>query len=243
MNTFGMPKLDVHLASDVISPRLDELFRGLGFRRDNFIGGTTGVVHPCHYSNHPDSREACRLLWDHVTAILRSASADEFFGYAEAEVTPGRFNIEIPWQPFNRAVEFPTGRLVHTTCPIDRNKDFDIHISVDLDTVDERLSELLTEQIGFYYVDIRKPGDRVVRVFTVQPVGLPQAPRLFHAWAEFLRHAGGARGKIKLEVTAAYARFPAHAPVPPALMAMPSELETIGIQESLVDIQRDAGIL
>ena len=43
---------DIHLASDVMSRSLEKRLEELGFVKDAFIGGTTGVIHPQHLSNH-----------------------------------------------------------------------------------------------------------------------------------------------------------------------------------------------
>src|SRR5258708_3381072 len=82
---------DVHVASDVVSDDADRLLASMGFVRDAFIGGTTGVVHPCHYSAHPPSRAQMAELWQRALGLLSAFGPQEFYGYAEAEVTPPQF--------------------------------------------------------------------------------------------------------------------------------------------------------
>src|ERR1700730_14258596 len=65
---------DIHLASDIMSDRLAKQLAEVGFTRDEFIGGTTGVVHPCHYSNHPTSDDELESKWQNSLLVLSHAS-------------------------------------------------------------------------------------------------------------------------------------------------------------------------
>ncbi len=212
--TFGY---DIHLASDVMSVRLESQLLELGFVRDAFIGGTTGVVHPCHYSNHPGTQAESAFRWQRALEILRDVTGSEFHGYAEAEVTPPRFRVVLPWQDFDASVPFPLTRLSYEECPLGRHKDFDIHVTADLATIDSRLKQLLEDRINFNYVDIRKPSGKVVRVYTFQPLGTKVSTSVFDVLLAYFQTAGGLEGKIKLEVCTHFARFPEHAVVCPVV--------------------------
>jgi hypothetical protein len=214
-------KFDVHLASDILSPELRYQLLQLGFTKDEFIGGTTGVVHPCHYSSHPTSRDACTALWARTVKRLSQAPPASFYGYAEAEVTPPQYRSHLEWKPFDPGVPFPFGRFEHEAAAPGQHKDFDIHVSVDLSRLDPRLQRLLEEEVGFYYVDIRKQPGKVVRVYTVQPCGIKRFPEFYMPLLAYFLQAGGCQGKIKLEATYAFARFPETARVPPIITRIP----------------------
>jgi hypothetical protein len=213
---------DIHLASDHIDRALEDALRELGFRRDAFIGGTTGVVHPCHYSAHPPTLSAFRELWNRAAKLLQTAGRRSFDGYAEAEVTPARFRRYYELKPFQAGHKLPFERLAYTECPIDRYKDLDVHCTVDLGSIDPHLRDIFENDLNLHFVDIARSSGNVVRVYTFQPLGLKQAPVLFWQLAEFLSKVGGFEGKIKLESTYAFARFPADAAVCPVVTHMPS---------------------
>jgi hypothetical protein len=215
---------DIHLASDVISPNLESRLIGLGFRKDAFIGGTTGVVHPCHYSYRPLSQLLFVQTWEKAICILSAASSDDFHGYAEAEITPLHFNIPLKFKPYDSSVAFPLGRLEHEACPLDKHKDLDIHLTANLSSINPDLKRLLEEDISFNYVDIRKPSGTMVRVYTFQPLGVKGITKLYKLLVTYLQKAGGLEGKIKLEATYAFARFPSSAPVPPVITKLASVL-------------------
>lgn len=115
----------------------------------------------------------------------------------------------------------PFGRLEHEECPSGRYKHGDVHITAELSCIDPTLRKFLEEDIAFHYVDIRKPAGNVVRVYTFQPFGLSNISHLYKALLSYFQEAGGLEGKLKLETTYAFARFPQYAPVPPVLMKMP----------------------
>lgn len=213
---------DIHLASDIISPRLEECLKNLGFKRDEFIGGTKGVLHPCHYSFRPTSHDAFVHRWKESLSILSHTSQSNFFGYAEAEITPTRLRTELRFKPFDPAVPFPFSRLEHVPCPPSSYKDLDVHLTADLSSIDPRLKQILEEEINFNYVDIRKPAGNVVRVYTFQPCGIRNIVGVYKNLSIYLLEAGGLEGKLKLEATYGFARFPYHALVPPIVTASPS---------------------
>jgi hypothetical protein len=212
---------DVHLASDVISPAVAQRLGEMGFVRDAFIGGTTGVVHPQHFSIHPKNLPELRALWTRIVDLLSQASPSDFYGYAEAEITPPKFRAWFDWKPFDKSVPPPIQRFEYEECPIGRYKDVDIHLTAELDSLDPGLQAVLESTINFHYVDIRRPAGSVVRVYTVQPLGVRRVAQLYKRIAEYIDRAGGLQGKIKLEATCAYARFPSDAPVCPVVVAVP----------------------
>lgn len=206
---------DIHIASDVISPRLEKELLAVGFLRDAFIGGTTGVVHPCHYSSHPATHDEMLTLWQRAIPLLQKAEASEFHGYAEAEFTPPRYRVELPWKDFDPSARFPLGRFDYDACPLDQHKDFDVHVTADTARIDPRLQRLFEEEINFNYVEIRKPLGKVVRVYTFQPLGEQVTHGVFDVLLDYCEKAGGLDGKIKLEVCTHFARFPKTAAVCP----------------------------
>jgi hypothetical protein len=212
---------DIHLASDTMSFALEEKLTRLGFARDGFSGGTEGVIRPNHFSRHPPTRDLFVDLWGQVVSILRATPETEFRGYAEAEVVSPQHITPIPWRPFDPSVPFPFGRLEHEVCPLDKHKDFDLHVTVNLSTLDPELKRLLEQDIKFYYIDVLKDTGRLLRVYTCQTVGLKDAPKLYELVVNYFERAGGFEGQIKLEATYAYARFPESSPVPPIISSMP----------------------
>lgn len=221
---------DIHLASDVMSSELQRRLDELGFVKDNFIGGTTGVVHPCHYSKRPASREAFAQSWDEAISLLSTVSETEFYGYAEAEVTSGGFDTQLPWKPFVPSIPLPFRHLEYEECPPGKYKDFDIHLTVNLSSLHPEMKRILEDEIIFHYVDIEKASNKVVRVYTFQPLGVEKAPDLYNALVTYLQQAGGLEGDLKLEATYAFARFPRAAPVPPIVTKFPALTNSINTQ-------------
>lgn len=210
-------KFDIHIASDVMTPALEQRLAQLDYRRDGFAGGTPGIARPHHFSFHPHSREEFDAKWKETETVLAATKPPEFFGFIEGETTPASQEIPLPYKPFDPTIPFPIGRLQHEECPPDKYKDFDIHVTANPDTIDPRLKKLLEDDINFYYADIRKPTGKVVRVYTFQPIGVPRMTELFQTLADYFQKAGGLEGKIKSEVTLNYARFPQSVRVPPVL--------------------------
>jgi hypothetical protein len=213
---------DIHLAADVMSSDLGARLESYGFVRDAFIGGTPGVVHPCHYSCHPTNRSLQEQLWERVTALLRESGPSEFHGYAEAEVTPPNRRVDLPGKVFDPLIPFPFGRLEYEDCPIGRHKDFDIHVTADLTSIDTRLKHVFEDDVNFNYVDIEKQSGRVVRVYTFQPLGTNVTHEVFDMLLGYLRCAGGLEGKIKLEVCTHFERFPETAACCPIIRELPA---------------------
>src|SRR5579864_3242407 len=106
-----MSQFDIHLATDVLSSPVASRFAALGFAQDRFVGGTSGVIHRYHLSCHPKSKADLRHIWKDVLAILADATGEEFFGYAEAEVTPPQYVSLIALRPFDPEVPLPFARI------------------------------------------------------------------------------------------------------------------------------------
>jgi hypothetical protein len=215
-----VPSYEVHLASDVISDRLHNKFLELGFVRDRFVGGTTGVVHPCHYTADPESPEAMEALWKTCLGLLEAASQDEFQGYGEAEITAAKHRIEIPFKPYDPSVAFPYGKFSYSECPLDGFKKFDIHITADMETIDPALQRFLEEDCYFHYVEIEKPTGKLVRVYTIQPFGSDVSADIWQPLVAFFTTCGGFEGKIKLEVCRYFERFPNSAACCPVITSV-----------------------
>jgi len=215
-------RFDIHLASDKMSAPLAQKFLDMGFRKDEFVAGTPGVIHKHHLSLHPATKGEFQQAWAETVACLTEASEDDFWGYAEAETIAPQFRAEIDFKPFDPAVPPPFDRIILEECPEDLHKTFDFHVVADQATLDGRLHQTLVEALGLYHVDIRKGTGRSVRVYTFQPMGLKISPRpYFDALLKYLYTAGGMEGKLKMEATYAYARFPRRAHVPPVTTRMP----------------------
>lgn len=221
----SFPQCEVHLASDVISDRLHNRFLEMGFVRDRFVGGTTGVVHPCHYTADPESPEAMEALWLASMVLLNTATSDEFHGYGEAEVTSARHRIEIPLKPFDPSLSFPFERFSYSECPLDGFKKFDIHVTADMATIDPRLQHLFEIEWNFHHVEIEKPDGRLVRVYTIQPFGPLISADIWQPLVKFFTSCGGFEGKIKLEVCRFFQRFPKDAACCPVISSV-AELAT-----------------
>ena len=203
---------EIHLASDVISSDIERFLTNFGFVRDAFIGGTTGVVHPCHYTIDATSASEANTVWQQCVHRLRKTEKTEFFGYGELEISGIGHRVDIPLKKFDPSVPFPVGRFEFEECPLEKHKAFDIHISVDLRSIDIRLKSMLEDTINFHYVDIRKTRDKVVRVYTIQPLGAKVTPSIFYILSDYFVNAGGFEGKIKLEMLEQFERFPCTAP-------------------------------
>jgi hypothetical protein len=169
-----------------------------------------------------------KSLWDETTHLLATTTPKEFFGYAEAEVVSPDFYREFAFHPFDETVAIPLGPVHNEECPLGAHKDFDFHVSANIDSLDPRLESVLGEQLQFYHVDIVKATGAKIRVFTFQPMGTGESPSTcFRVLGHYLESAGGFEGKLKMEATFAYARFPATASVPPVVRHMP-QLRTAG---------------
>lgn len=219
--------LDIHLATDALSPELERILSGMGFRTDRFVGGTTGVLHRHHFSKHPKNVEELKTLWQDTLAQLQGRPREHFCGYAEAEVVAPQFNQRIESRKFVPSVPLPFERLRHERCPMGKYKECDFHVSANLATLDPRLEDILHRQLGFYYVDIAKQSGLTYRVFTFQPLGIQESllPH-YRALVDYLRETGGMEGKVKLETTYAYQRFPEDAEVPPVITSLPHLLDS-----------------
>lgn len=218
---------DIHLASDVMSPALEERLESMGFIREGFIGGIEGVVRRHHFSRRPKTRDLFVESWKQLSALLTSTSEKEFYGYAEAEVISPQNNYTITLKPFDPSVPFPFSRLRHEECPFSRCKTFDLHVTADLSTLNPDLRRLLEDEINFYYVDVRKKSGKCVRVYTFQPMATQESPNLyFKLLCDYFNKAGGMEGAVKLEATYAYTRFPETSPVPPIVRVLPPIVET-----------------
>jgi hypothetical protein len=217
-----MSQFDIHLATDVLSSRFASRFEALGFVHDRFVGGTSGVVHNHHLSFRPASNTALRTGWERISSILAEAKTDDFYGYAEAEVIPPQYVSPIPFHPFDPGVPLPFTRIEQEICPLGKQKTFDFHVTARIDTLDERLNQALTENLGMYHVDVEKTAGRV-RVFTFQPMDVKESMRPYYeALRDYLVRAGGMDGKVKLETTFDYLRCPIDAAVPPVNTKMPT---------------------
>jgi len=213
---------DIHLASDVLSCDLNKELLEVGFKNDNFIGGVRGIAKKYHLSKHLSTRTLFIQSWHQTIDLLSATSRRDFYGYAEAEVIPPQRVHRLDWKAYDPSVPFPFGALDQSLCPVGRHKDFDFHLTVNLQSVDPRLRRLLEDEVNFYYVDISKPSGGTVRVYTFQPMGLKESPvPYFRLLVEYLHRAGGFEGKVQLETTYAYQRFPETAPVPPVVTKLP----------------------
>jgi hypothetical protein len=217
-----MTNLDIHLASELINPNLEGKLLGLGFTRDAFIGGVKSIFKEHHFSKHPLTRDLFVQSWKEVIELLSITSETDFYGYAEAEIAPAHRSALIEWKPFNPSIPFPFARLEQKECPAGKWKQFDFHITANISTLDARLKHLLEDEINFYYVDILKSSGKTKRVYTFQPMGIKESPNPhYRILLDYFRKAGGIEGKIQLEATYAFARFPAHASVPPIVTELP----------------------
>jgi hypothetical protein len=217
----GHTVFDIHLASDTMSIALEKKLTQLGFARDGFSGGCEGVIRPNHFSKHPPTRDLFVESWGQVMSILGTAPESEFRGYAEAEVVSPQHTTPIQWRAFDPSIPFPFGRLEQEVCPLGKHKDFDLHVTVDLSTLNPDLKRLLEQDINFYYIDVLKASGKLFRVYTCQTVAVKDAPKLYDLVVSYCGRAGGFQGQIKLEATYAYARFPESSPVPPIISKMP----------------------
>ncbi len=212
---------DIHVASDVMPAELEADLNQLGFGREAFLRGTPGIARPHHFSVRTRERTVFAVAWDRLRERLaRAVERNEFFGYAEAEVTSAGFVCRLPNAPFTPGVPFPFDRFAHEPCTGEQAKEADIHYSAVLGTMDPRLEEVL-ETAGFYHVDVRKSPERVVRVYTFQTIGVRDVAQLYRALRDYLVATGGAEGKLKLEATIGFARYPNWVTVPPVIRSSP----------------------
>src|SRR5205823_13436583 len=129
------------------------------------VGGIERVIRQNHFSKHLETRDLFVKSWSDLISLLATAPEDEFHGYAEAEVISAQHRMPIKCQPFNASIPFPFGPFEQELCPPDKHKDFDLHITVDLKTADPDLKRLLENEIRFYYVDVLKHDEKLVRVY------------------------------------------------------------------------------
>src|SRR5580704_1983678 len=139
---------DIHLASDRLSPKMDEILRKRNYRKDQFIGGSAGVVHKYHLSLHPETRELFQKEWDDVCRILASAQPEDFYGYAEAEIVGDAYVHSFERKPFDATTPLPFQKLHNETCPVGQYKAVDFHMSAELRFLEPGLQEVLEHRIG-----------------------------------------------------------------------------------------------
>lgn len=215
-------KYDIHIASDVLDSEVERQLFALGYHRDEFAGGTKGIARPHHFSYHPESREEFDKFWNRAAELLSTTSPKEFFGFMEGESVSSAQVAHFEYKPFDANVPFPFGKVENVDCPTDKFKDYDVHVSADLATIDPKLKALLENEVGFYYADIRKPSGKVMRVYTFQPIGMPLSDQFFRVLSDYFQRAGGLEGKLKVEFTLNYARFPQKVRVPPVITRAPA---------------------
>ncbi len=147
-------------------------------------------------------------LWQQSILLLAGSGPDEFHGYAEGEITADKHRVQVAWQPFSDKIIFPYSRFAYEECPLGHNKKFDIHLTADLKTMDERFRHLMEEACNFHFVDIDKPNGTKVRVYTIQPFGDRISAKIWKPLLSFFKQVGGFEGKLKLEVCRYFERFP-----------------------------------
>jgi hypothetical protein len=215
------PTYDIHIASDRMTERLENDLVRLGFMREAFLRGTQGIARAHHFSIRTPNRATLTDAWRKARERLaQAADQNEFFGYAEAEVTPPGFVCRFPGGRFSPVASLPFGRLQHEQCSENEAKECDLHFSAVLETLDPRLEDVL-EEVGFYHVDVRKSPNRVVRVYTFQTLGVMAVAGLYRSLRDYLMKVSGAEGKLKLEATIDFARYPNCVPVPPIIRVSP----------------------
>ena len=219
----------IHLATDRLTDGIKKSILDLGYRKDGFIGGTKGIVRPYHFSIFFSNKEKFQLAWNSIVNRLHQCSNEEFSGYAEAEIIEDSLVQVITMKDFDESISIPFINLKHEQCPIDEHKMLDLHITVNLSTIDPRLKTIFENRIKFYYIDVKKNTGKVDRVYTCQILQSKGAKSFFLAIKEYLILTGGFEGKVKLELTHGYARFPADVTVPPILVSVPQVVQSIEV--------------
>ncbi len=207
------PEFELHVAAEAgqFSGAFRDSLIVLEFRDDGLVG--QGVVYP---PGTDLALKTCPLTGLHMTwdsfdrdeYVAKRDSfdetwaefADEVVGYAHGEVIQPEWDLEVTPKPFDSSIEWPLRRFIPDLTT--ERKKWDIHISADREELAGELTEILLDEAGMYYIDIRKRTGRMRRVFTIQGINdLSEGLGAFEAMYEYLVAAGGMGGSIKLEQT------------------------------------------
>jgi hypothetical protein len=200
MNT--RPELELHLAAQQggCPDALRAAIYALGFRDDNIVDedSTCCSLTAMHVTWDSFDAAAYREMRDRLSEVL-NANAERTLAYAHGEVIRPEWDVDFAHAPYNSDASYP----FHIAKPQQRDdpKHWDIHISVDTQTLDPRLAETL-EQHGWYWITLRKANNRIVKVFTLQGTNAPDAGlEVFRRIKEYLEAVGGFSGSAKFEQT------------------------------------------
>jgi hypothetical protein len=164
------------------------LISNLGFWRSDFGGHPDGQprYEPLHHlTQEPSDGPEFRRLFDQVLRQLEAGG--QMDGYVEGEYVP--LDIDIPEVPYDPTVP-PPFRVELGPLPSGSFRESEVHVTLDRDTSDPRLTGVLTE-MGLYSGYLPK-AHGVAQVLTVQgsrnDIDAIKEPML-----AYLRAAGGGR--------------------------------------------------
>jgi hypothetical protein len=219
---------EIHVAADVNgfgSVFADSIYK-LGFIDDPLV--KRGVV----FSDNTINQTCCPLIGLHVTwssydknnykntlaklDSYLSSNQEKNVGYAHAEVIRPEWDINIEFSSFRKGHKFPF-RKFQCRHNLKKTKNWDIHISAKLISLDCDLYNTLFKKAGMYYIDLKKGSD-VYRIFTIQGTSSPKhGKRVFFKLKEFLNKTGGMEGSIKFEQLCYWKQFGNSVLIPPTL--------------------------
>lgn len=197
-----MREYDVHLAASSISPVTVRSLHEVGFKRDAFANNTrcqASAFHGTYRGNRalPDDgmwNETCRLLLSDPT----------FAGSLEEEYVEDRFV-----QYFDGAFggKTPTlKRIGITQIAPKEHKACDIHIGINLDKSSTNAVQSV-ENLNVAYFE-RQADDGLRRIYSITCEAKEDGIILFERLATLLAHIPNLHGRIKLEFTSRWLRYP-----------------------------------
>lgn len=215
ISTNQISKYDVHVATEGLTPNMDNLMQALeeiGFKDDGITGrpvtyapedGWGGMcpifgVHASkkEYADINEVKDDMNLLKDLIPKFKQDGYAHA--EYIDRDVTIKSTNAFHIIRPF--PVEKFTGHVYN------ENKNWDMHIAMPIDTLPSELETIMSEpNSGMYFIElpkIRECKERLFRVYTIQGTSAPQdGQQLFTVLERWYTDVNAPHVEMKMEVT------------------------------------------
>ena len=199
-------KYDVHLSAEIISQNSIKKIENLGFSRDTFTNNTRCEATAYHGTYRGEIALPSNDVWAKALSILLGDKA--FRGGLEEEVTFSEYRRfftggkELSEVPAIKPFSF-------SSCPPNIHKTCDIHLNVDWSQTDENAKNVI-EQLKMISFD-RPNNDGFNRIYTLTFRSLKMGIDAFYYLETVCNSLPCFFGKLKLEHTTRYVRYPDNA--------------------------------
>jgi len=196
-------KFDTHVAAEGTNQELHDTLLNFGFQDDGLVGRYVKVVNGVAVSSCPfigihmsKKEETAKDSLSDLNKTRELMERYKMVGYGHSEVTLAREMISsddsldtsikprfLPLQPSSSHI----------------NKEWDVHITIPKDSLDERLKEAM-QMYGFDWIDLRKTDGRLYRVYSAQGTcSLDTGRKLYACVLDWIRSVNAPSAKCKLE--------------------------------------------